>query len=372
MPVYDPYQSGPSSSDQWKRRWKLELTGPGDNLVVSESVDPLPNEEGIAGGDGFRMTFSTVQSRIQTPASSTITVYNTALGNQISSLVKQYNRVNLYAGYYNGHFGLIFHGTIAYMQRGRDEDLVDTYLRMTIIDGDWPLNGTTFNKSYAAGTTEGEKAKETIKEMAKNGGLVGFLAGLPDKKMPRGHVAYGMAPDILRGLGIPHYVEFTKINTYDPSAIVNPGSAFILNSETGLVGIPTVTPDGVELTCLINSDFRLNSLVKVDQAAINSIASPLQSPNDVLNSVPVQNSPFGAPGFVADTSADGLYAIISKEYEGDTRGNAWYCHLVLFAANAVSQGVRGPLGSPNQGNVPIDIGIGPTAKQIDISNNETA
>lgn len=105
--------------------------------------------------------------------------------------------------------------------------------------------------------------------------------------------------------------------------------AVALNADTGLIGDPSQTDDGVSAQCLINPSMKLNTLVHIDSSAIATKA--LQNAESVVSSF----------------SANGVYRIIKLTYEGDTHGDPWYCTF-----DAITQDGANPTGSEPTGSSP--------------------
>lgn len=53
-----------------------------------------------------------------------------------------------------------------------------------------------------------------------------------------------------------------------------------------------------------------------------------------------------APTYYAAVSADGLYTVMVIDYEGDTRANPWYCHIIALANDPTYQTVQGAMRDP--------------------------
>lgn len=127
--------------------------------------------------------------------------------------------------------------------------------------------------------------------------------------------------------------------------------AVVLNSNTGLVGMPQQTIGaGVNVRCLINSSIQLNGLIQLDQASV--YRNPLSN-QDIFsgrfvekdidgNLVPITKikdangnlidaPPTSQPASIA---TDGVYKVRYINYTGDTRGQAWYMDLACEARGA--------------------------------------
>jgi hypothetical protein len=353
----DIYQSGPSTSDQWLRRWKLVFTGSGGEMVISQDVPQIPSPGSAieSYADGLRIHFHIVSARLPVPGRATIKVYNTILTTSLTDLAKQYNHVQLYVGYQKGYYGLLFDGAVCYMKRGREQNLVDTYLEVECQDGDIPYNYATVNTTLQAGATHKDIAMQAAQAMQKYGVTLGTLDGLSTTQLLRGRPLYGHAVDILNDLGAKWYIEKGQLNFYDPKN-PSPGQTFNFDSASGLVGMPVVTDQGVMVTALINPTIRLQDVIHVDQSVINKVATSGEIPN-VSGAVSANLGPGGSGvGYFANTSADGLYSILGIEYEGDSRDNPWYMYMQCVLKGQAIPGVL-PGVAPGQ--------QGPTESQID-------
>ena len=94
-----------------------------------------------------------------------------------------------------------------------------------------------------------------------------------------------------------------------------PGEAVVLTHETGLVGSPEQTQDGITVRCLLNPRLRVGGRIKLNNAQVKAMQSPLK-----------QAAGQQAPRM----DADGFYRILKVEFRGDTRGNDWYADLVCI------------------------------------------
>lgn len=112
--------------------------------------------------------------------------------------------------------------------------------------------------------------------------------------------------------------------------------AIVLNSETGLIGMPQQTMGaGVNVRCLINPNIRINGLIQLDQASVYRTAL---SDSEVAQSggrisETDQNGNRVVAGSLqqpASIATDGVYIVKAIDYTGDT-GRAWYMDLMCFA-----------------------------------------
>lgn len=350
----DLYQDGPSNSDQFIRKWELKLQGSGGTWVISDST----SNSSASGGDStiqeaLRIRFKTRQVNISTRGSLEVTIYNLKM-QDLSSLKNLYNRITLSAGYQKGRFGIIFDGTIIKFKQGREQDLTDTYLTLWAQDGDFPYNLATINTSYKAGSTVRDMVNDAVKSFTALGATLGKLINIPEVKLPRGFVAYGMALDKILDYHLQTYINNGKLYIYDPSKAFTVGEPITYNSMSGLVGMPEVTSNGVEFDCLLNPTIQIRGQINIDQKDINQFAAG-STPNVVAGgSTGVQGPAYQQFDWFTNVAADGQYTVFVIEHTGDSRGNPWYTHCVCW-----------PLGQefgPGT-NLPY-FNLGPTEQQI--------
>lgn len=287
-----------SGYQQWMRRYQVIVAG----LDVS----------------ALRCTFSIEKSVNETPNYAQIVLYNLAASS--IAQIKAGDKVILSAGYENGNFGMIFTGEIVqpYITR---EGGTDTLLHLICQDGDVFLNSAFTAKTLEKGST--------IKD------VVDTCATLPQRKISdkitsgdayiRGKVLFGQSASYLKGVAQATDTQFF-VSDEEISIVgaedYEDGLAVDLNADTGLVGDPNQTDDGVSAKCLINPSIKLNTLVHIDASAI------------------VAKAVTNAESKVSSFSANGVYRVVKLTYEGDTDGDAWYCNF-----DAITQDGASPAGT---------------------------
>jgi hypothetical protein len=290
----------PAASDLYLRKWQLVVSTGGQGLDLSE----------------MHLKFMVRQKDMQTLNNATIRVYNLA-DSTAQQIEQEFTKVTLSAGYITGNFGVIFQGTIIQVRRGR-ENPTDKYLDIIAADGDEDQISAIVNTGLAKGSTFTDRINAIAKSMPNV--KVGYVAEMPPDKLPRGTTLYGAArdrlDDIAQSTGTRWSIQggvlqFISIEGYLP------GEAVVLNSQTGLVGFPEQTADGIAVKCLLNPKIKLSGRVQVDEKSVQQA---------VLNQTlagSAQNT------FLPSIASDGFYRTIVIEYEGDTRGQPWYSDLTL-------------------------------------------
>lgn len=253
----------------------------------------------------FHIVFTVVKQIIQGFQFSEITVYNLDPDTE-TDILKNGTRITLEAGYENGAYGLIFSGSIVQAIRGKD-DQATYFLRLVVIDGDGPLNLGLANLSTAAGTS----IRELATRVARSSSVpfdIQVDPGIGEQKLQRGASFMGKPGKILRQIAKDNGANFYFNNGQAFISKLNKapsGSIPLVNYETGLIGFPAQTDQGIKLRMLINPNITLGDWLKLDNKDIQ-----------------VQQLELGVPATILD--ADGIYRIIGMTITGDSRGQSWY------------------------------------------------
>lgn len=274
------------------------------NLVVSNDAG-----DGL-DLSGLRLVFAIKKTDGETPNTGNFRIYGLNQ-NTASRIRDQFTRISFQAGY-ESNFGVIFDGNIKRTGKGNDSN-VDSYLEIQAADGDLAYNFATVNATISAGATQRDQIEAAAKVMNSKGVSNGYNGIMDQTRLPRGKVMYGMSRDYIRKSAATSGASWTiqdGVLKVIPMSGLLPGQAVVLNSKTGLVGIPKQTDSGIEFRCLLNPLIVVAAAIQIDQKDI--ARAQLQEEN------PDKPAP-------AEITIDGFYRVISLEYSGDTRGNDWYC-----------------------------------------------
>ncbi len=340
-------------SQNWMRHFELQLTD--------------DQGQGISLSD-FKVTFNiewfniSKQNRI-----GTFRIYNLAPDTVNKITAGEFSKIRLIAGYEgiaetvsadqvgiaqdvnedeigtrNGrNFGLIFSGDVRYSVTGKDNP-VDRYVLIQAADSDQAFLTTVTTTTIGAGWTADSLNDVLMQGFNANGATQGRKPEMPPTVFPRGRVVFGVTRDIMdnvaaqcnaRWMFVDGKVEMVRDDEYVHEAIV-------LNSETGLIGMPQQTiGNGVNVRCLINPNIRVNGLIQLDQASVYRTA--LSSDEIAMAGGQIttedQNGNLTLSGTTAQPASiatDGIYIVRGIMYTGDTRGQAWYMDLMCEARGA--------------------------------------
>lgn len=303
---------------QWLRRWRI--------IVYPQD-----------GGTGIdvsylRCVFKIEKNLNETPNYSQIAITNPALSTIEN--IKPGDKVTVEAGYENGNYGLIFAGDVVQPYVERD-GAVDTNLILVCQDGDVFLNS-----AFTAMTLEkGSTSQDVINACAKGDGITqGIITEKLAERSPfiRGKVLFGKSADYLRSaartVNGQFYLEDGVINIIAADDY-QPGEAVELTPDTGLIGDPSQTDDGVSVKCLINPSIKLNTLVHVSSDTVKR--KMVSKEGDT----------------VPELDVDGLYRAIKISYSGDTHGDDWYCTIDALTNTPVVESGNGNGSGKSGGNV---------------------
>lgn len=339
-PIRSYFKGG---TDLWIRKWRIILSGPGRTALDLQSESK---------GRDFRCTFQTQAPDGIIPATAIITIYNLSDAT-MKGIVKELDQITLEAGYANGRYGIIFQGIVKQYSRGHEENMTESYLRIYAAHAELIYRFAVTNSTAPAGSTNKDTTDAIQKDMLlkKNQAILGYQkTPEKDQKMYRGVVRHGMSVDEMREAtdrdNLSWSVQDGKMVLVENGSYV-PGQVIDLNASTGLIGHPEITDNGISVTSLLNPAVRVRGLVKLNNDAINWTGAPGGGPSVYwpdLSHVNVFNM----------LSSDGLYIILVKTHEGDTRGLPWYTHMTCVALTpsqaAASAGVN-PARSAGLGNV---------------------
>lgn len=312
-------------SVQWLRYFRLTVAIDGSNTEALDLSD-------------FRVRFSISQGFTGKPTTADITVYN--VGKETINAIKAPTNdvlktndiaVILEAGYQNDH-AIIFNGNLWWKASGRESG-TDTFMRLIASSGGKASQYAVVNASIPKGATQSQVFGVIAQSMQEKGVQPCNIPIEMATALPRGKVLYMMSERAMQniadtnnfmwGYGTNGLVAIPKDAVYDTNEEV-----IVLNAQTGMIGRPELTVDGVNVKCLLNPRLNMGSLIQLNNNTIQRNAGYDTS----YNQGAVQNN-LAAGDDMLDS--DGLYRVYSREFVGDTRGNDWYANLKCMGVNAV-------------------------------------
>jgi hypothetical protein len=282
------------------------------------------------GGQGIDLSQMHIQFRVfapdaeGTPPRAYVRIWN--LTTETAERVRnEFDKITLQAGY--DEPGVIFEGTIVQTKRGA-ETAIDRYLDIVASDLDLFRNFTLVSATLAKGSSQRDQLNTIMSKAADSGATIGSIPNDigTGGTLPRGKVMFGMAGELMSGVSknteTSWFSQDGKINLVKRTGYL-PGEEVVLTSETGMIGVPETTNDGVEVRCLINPRIRVGCRVKIDNASIT---------NTRVNRTVAD--PLVASNFPANLSADGTYRVLVVEHAGDNRGPQFESTLTCLAVDS--------------------------------------
>lgn len=314
----------------------------------------------------MRCVFHIEKSTSRKPNLFWARIYN--LSPATMAKVIEMKRVRVSAGYWFANYGVVFDGTVTQYVRGK-ENPTDTFLDIYGGGTDQAINAASQHQVYLKGSTELQRYEDSRKEQKKLqpemqiGQISEALRKIMGRTITRAYVSDSPVSQVQRELEQAHnfntFVDDNKSQALSRSAYL-PGEAVVLSPKTGLVKIPELTPQGIQIDCLLNPKLRIGGLVKIDEALLSGVSYiPGTPPGEDSKGNPVpgkaaggeisqaaRNEPSKFVPYLSLTRGrfKGTYKIILMKLTGDTRGMPWYCQLICLALDS-SGAIRDHPGS---------------------------
>lgn len=275
----------------------------------------------------LRIVFKIGQALVGQPAFAEVFIYNVS-----ETTMAKFNGVGqnfaLYAGYKDS-MGLIFQGEVFQFRRGR-ESPTDTYLMILAQNA-----STAHNFAVVKGTLAKEenspkqRIAKIMESFREHGAEAGYQAPVSDETAIRGRTYFQQARDALDNEAETNNQAWG----YDGNQVVivdqnrpADAQAFVLNTTTGMIGMPQLTTEGLRVSSLLNHRLKIGGQVQINEKSVQTQNFDVSYQGQANN---VFKDPKQALG------ADGFYNIIGVIHQGDTRGNTWQTDVVGWGVGAI-------------------------------------
>lgn len=239
-----------------------------------------------------------------------------------NAIGKEFDHVTLEAGYTppsgGSNVGIIFRGNLRDVAHPVEHtrDGADIITRISCGDGDKALRKATMSKTFPAGSKVRDIVEEVQKQFEAEGVARGEWKGLDDlPPYKRPYSVCGSCAREMERLGRSHDLYWSIQNE---TLEIIPGDGFIesavlLTPDTGLIGVPTITDNGVQAVALLNPEIRPNRKVVIQSETLEM------------------------------NSEGGAYRVSAARYYGDNRNGSF--HVVIdgerIEGGKVDEGVKG-------------------------------
>jgi hypothetical protein len=145
--------------------------------------------------------------------------------------------------------------------------------------------------------------------------------------LPRGKVMFGMARDFMRSVAKTTQTVWSIQDgklIMVPETSYMPGEIPVITAETGMIGMPEQTQNGIRLKMLTNPNVKIGTLIQIDNASVQRYEYSFNVDQQAQNQRIEQQ---------AKLQDDGFYYVMIAEHNGDTRGNEYYTDVICLAAD---------------------------------------
>lgn len=273
----------------------------------------------------LQVQFQINNAIVGTPKWGTIRIWNLG-ADKATQIIREFTKVSLGVGWKDVDEQTIINGEIAQVAYGR-ANAVDSYLDLMVQDSDRAILWGVLNKSLPKGYTD-QQVLDLILQAWSQGDNFITLAQAPDlsqKSYPDAFAFVGTAFEAMEQLANRNdcnwFVEDGELYVVPRSGVLKGADAPILTAESGLLGTPILTYQGIQGRCLMNPQLRVGRTLQLRNSDITQLALKQQilGITDPGAVVPTINNPI-------DTF--GTYKVLAVTHEGDSRDNQWETRFV--------------------------------------------
>lgn len=308
------------------RKWEIIIYKPA-YVKDGELLKRDPENDIAIDVSLLRCIFKTEQKSIMTQnATCTLIVYNMNIDTE-KSIIKEGFQISIKGGYQEGQYGEVFTGDVVQVIRNR-ENGVDYRLEIIALKGSGIFDLNHIKSSIAA-KSEPRKIADTIAKQSQIPFAVGEVSdNLSNQQLPRGKVLFGTPSKYLRDLAIGNDAyywagEDNKLTIKKFNDEIPVDQMLVLTPDTGLVGTPQYTNDGIIIKMLLDCRVKLFSYIKIDNELIRKQLISLNLDGAGNNQLAQQHQ----------FDQDGEYQVSSLAHYGDTYGDDWFTEVTGVGRN---------------------------------------
>lgn len=254
----------------------------------------------------LRISFEITKDLQGFPNLAKIQVYNLSEESR-SKIQDTFESVILSVGY-GEDLSTIFTGDIRNVQKVRRG--VDIITEIYGGDGNKDFAEAYFNKSFVAGTSVTDIINEVKKEFKTVAS--GVIQGIDNTAQKLfGSSFSGPASQVLNQLGDENNFDWSiqdgQLDIIGRNATLD--ETFVISARTGMIGSPTITEIGADVTALLNPSILPGRKIKIESTA----------PNFDLGNLNFRT--------VNKTLGEGTYKVIKVVHSGDTHSQTWHSNI---------------------------------------------
>lgn len=232
---------------QYGREYKLTIGGSGESIVIEK----------------LRIAFDIEKTISSDPNPATFEIYNLSASNRNLISSGEYDRIQFDGGYEDGILTM-FIGWINDVENRIDGD--DKITVVTCSDGQKDYRESRTATTVAKGSTDKQIVAEVLKDMPNTGEGVQEIPTI--KQLPRGKTLVGNSRDILSTIAKNQNADWS---IQDGELLILPkdkalanDEGFLISCDTGMIGSPRKTSDGLEVECYLNNLMKVGQLCRIE------------------------------------------------------------------------------------------------------------
>ena len=257
----------------------------------------------------------------------TLTVYNMNAQTEAAVITEGFE-ISIFGGYEQGQYGEIYTGRIVQVIRNR-EDGINYKLEILAVNGFKELEQNWVRSSIAAQATPREIAQQVLGQADTPLGEGQISEKLSQQPLPRGKILFGKPYKYLREIALNNNAFFQLNNEKKVDLIcitdeIPENMLLYLTPETGLVGTPKYTDNGIQIQMLLDARVKLQSLIHIDNELIQAQHVAIDPSMSGKNNSTPQQTVF---------DENGEYQVLQVIHSGDTWGDDWTTSVIAVPRN---------------------------------------
>lgn len=212
----------------------------------------------------LRISFSCVKSLTAEPNPGEGHIYNLNESSRNRITSGEFDQLLLLVGYGN-ELGLVFAGDIINPVMRKDD--TDWILSLECGDGYKEINNSRTNVTVKGGTGQKDIINILKKDMGKQDGA-GVVSIDNSNALPRSKTMIGKTSkyvtNIARNNNADWSIQDGELVVLPKTEAIDDKSGFVLSQDTGMIGSPEKSESGIEVTCLLNTNIRPGSLIRIE------------------------------------------------------------------------------------------------------------
>lgn len=313
---------------QYGRRWKICIYKPAYKENENGQKERDPEHDVEMDVSLLRCIFKTQVAQGTPVQVGTLVVYNMNVATEKEVITEGF-QISVEGGYEEAQYGHIYTGDIIQVIRNR-ENGIDYRLEILAVRSAKPFDSNHVRTSIAAGSRPRDVAKAVCKQADTKLQVAEVSDKISQQPLPRGKVIFGNVGKYLRDIAIANNAWFYEnsdgnVELKSVNDEVADDEVLVLGPDTGLVGTPKYTDNGIQIKMLLEPRLKLNSMVHIDNSIIQRQLIPVdQNTGSISSKQTNQNSMF---------DKSGEYKVLSIAHSMDTHGDDWTTEVIGLSTN---------------------------------------